>query len=381
MIAQVCDGLDYAHNLTGADGKPLGLVHRDISPVNIIVSNKGAVKLIDFGLVKIRTSGEGQTAAGMIKGKFAYLAPEYMRGQLDHRADIFGLGAIAHELLTGRRLFHARTDLETISNITELPIQPPSRWAREVTRDVDDIVLTALHDPGLRWQSAKAMGAAIHAAMRTANVTTGPAELFKWVEWAFTQVPKPEDSHLVRVIDMLEEGTTGVRELSDAQRAELHAYGGTTPTPTPTTDVLLEPPIDDKATTEHRSLRPTDPRLAATVVPPDGGVQHKANPFADTLAAPSRGPSSVRTLPLGHAVIPPRQTAQPAAPTPSPKPTPAPPPKPTPAPSQKPALATVTAVPKRPQAPDSERGWLLWIVVIVVMACAGAGVAYAVFVM
>ncbi|MCW5803590.1 MAG: protein kinase [Deltaproteobacteria bacterium] len=342
MIAQVCDGLDHAHNLTDASGAPLGLVHRDVSPVNLIVSNKGIVKLIDFGIVKVRNS-DVHTAAGTIKGKFAYLAPETMGGgPIDHRADLFGLGVIAHELLAGRRLFHAGTDLATIHNITELPIQPPSRWSPEVTRDIDDIVLTALQrDPAARWQSGRAMRAAIANAMDHLKLTTGPAEVLAWVEWAFTQLPRREVTGLVDALAMLEEGTTGVRELTDSQRAELSEIGGDL-TPTP------------KA---GRSMP-----LAA---PPDSGP---AKLLADSVVggAAKRDPKMIKTLPLGATIIPPRPTATVAAQEPV-------------APTQKslpPAVTEPAPEPRLPPARSEGYSWFMWVLVIVVMAGAGAAFAY-----
>jgi serine/threonine protein kinase len=205
ILSQICEALDYAHNLCDDHGKPLGIIHRDVSPANIIVSTTGVVKLIDFGIAKASTSDK--TKSGMVKGKFAYMAPEYVSGgQLDLRADLFGLGVIAHELLTGRRLFHARNDFDTIVKLREMPIQPPSRWNPDIPRDLDDIVLTALQrDPALRWQSASAMRNAIANAMQAVGPRVTNQQVLEWVEWAFKQEPPKEDSGLVRVIDSLDE--------------------------------------------------------------------------------------------------------------------------------------------------------------------------------
>jgi serine/threonine protein kinase len=101
ILIQLCDALDHAHELCDASGRPVDLVHRDITPSNVIVSSNGLAKLIDFGIAKAR-SARRSTQAGIIKGKHAYVAPEYTYGRLDRRADIWGLGVIAHELLTGR---------------------------------------------------------------------------------------------------------------------------------------------------------------------------------------------------------------------------------------------------------------------------------------
>ncbi len=206
ILGQICDALDYAHNLSDDDGKPLGTIHRDVSPSNIIISSTGVVKLIDFGIAK--AAGSDKTKTGLIKGKFAYMAPEYIDGQLDLRADLFGLGVIAHELLTGRRLFHVKNDFETIMRLRDMPIQPPSRWNPDVPRDLDDIVLTALQrNPDRRWQSASAMRTAITNVMGTFGLPITNQQVMEWVEWAFQQEPPKEDSVLGRVIDALGEPT------------------------------------------------------------------------------------------------------------------------------------------------------------------------------
>src|SRR5207237_1269247 len=114
ILAQLCEALEYAHNRVDEDGKPLGIIHRDVSPSNIVISNTGVVKLLDFGIAKVTGKSELDTPVGVvIKGKFDYIAPEYLGGQLDLRADLFALGVIAHEMLTGRKLFAGEDDFHT----------------------------------------------------------------------------------------------------------------------------------------------------------------------------------------------------------------------------------------------------------------------------
>ena len=110
---QLCDALHHAHNLCDEQGLPLGIVHRDVSPQNLIVSTAGFVKLIDFGLAKAKQSSV-ESQAGVIKGKLHYVAPEYLEGKLDVRCDLWALGVVLHELLTGKRLFEAPDDFEML---------------------------------------------------------------------------------------------------------------------------------------------------------------------------------------------------------------------------------------------------------------------------
>jgi serine/threonine protein kinase len=236
ILGQMCEALDHAHNFVD-DGKPLNIIHRDVSPSNVLIANSGAVKLIDFGIAKAVGSGI-HTRAGMIKGKYAYVAPEYTVGFLDHRADLFGLGVIAHELLTNRPLFDAATDFDTIRNVLEMPIQPPSRWNSQVTRDLDDVVMTALQrKPDLRWQGAGAMRNALANVSREVGIVTDH-DIGRWVEWAFTKKPRVEDTGLVRVIDTLSEPSSSKIELTEEQIHELETLAGSSlgsskPTPMP----------------------------------------------------------------------------------------------------------------------------------------------------
>ena len=223
ILLQILDGLDHAHNLCDdTTGKPLNIIHRDVSPSNIIVSNTGVVKLIDFGIAKAETLGQSRTQTGLIKGKFGYVAPEYTYGQLDARCDLFAVGVIAHEILTGRRLFDGKDSFETIQMLREGPIQPPSRWRPEVTRDLDDIVMTALmRDPDMRWQSAAAMRTALGNFARDAKLEATNQQVFEWVEWAFMQDVRKEDTGLSRAIETLAEPSTGTSQLSEHELFDL----------------------------------------------------------------------------------------------------------------------------------------------------------------
>lgn len=199
ILIQICDALEHVHGMRDDHGVSLDLVHRDVSLSNIIVNNEGIAKLIDFGIVKGHSCT--QTKTGLIKGKVAYVAPEYLAGTLDRRADLFALGVIAHELLTGRRLFLGTSDLDTITRVTQLRIPLPSRSRPEVPPALDAIVMRALErDPNARWQTAAELRTALVAAYGAGD----PSVVREWLERAFVDPPAPTFSQLLRVIDSLE---------------------------------------------------------------------------------------------------------------------------------------------------------------------------------
>ncbi len=126
ITIEICKGLDYAHRRTDAEGRPLRVIHRDISPPNILVSMDGEVKITDFGIAKAAHK-LGCTEAGVVKGTFGYMSPEQVRGlPLDHRTDIFSAGILLHEMLTGRRLFTGDNDVDAIDRVKEAKIPAPS---------------------------------------------------------------------------------------------------------------------------------------------------------------------------------------------------------------------------------------------------------------
>ena len=160
VMAEVCDALDHAHRLVDHDGKPLHVIHRDVSPSNILISYSGEVKLTDFGVARY---GRDASQVGSLKGKLAYMSPEQARGfPLDHRSDIFSAGAIIFELLLNRRVFTATTDIEMLHAVRAAEIPLPSSFDPNINSELERIILKALAPlPDDRYQSAENLAAAL----------------------------------------------------------------------------------------------------------------------------------------------------------------------------------------------------------------------------
>ncbi|HJX65593.1 MAG TPA: serine/threonine-protein kinase [Polyangia bacterium] len=168
---EMCRALAYAHDFTADDGTRLGMIHRDISPSNVMLSSDGAVKILDFGIAKALGGDKDEsTKTGTLKGKFAYMAPEQtVSNEIDRRIDIFATGIVLHEILTGRRLFKGENDLQTIEKVRQCDVPPPSLHNPLCPPEMDNIVLRALaKNPLDRFQSASEMADAlddiVHAA-------------------------------------------------------------------------------------------------------------------------------------------------------------------------------------------------------------------------
>ncbi|HEV3032441.1 MAG TPA: serine/threonine-protein kinase, partial [Polyangia bacterium] len=170
VIMQVCEGLDYAHNKRDAQGRELHLVHRDISPQNVLIGYEGEVKLIDFGIAKAAGKAS-KTQAGILKGKFGYMSPEQVRGlPIDRRSDIFSMGIVMYELLTNERLFVGESDFSTLEKVRNVEILPPSTYNRKIPDELERIVLKALaKDVDDRYQNAIDLHDELQAFVYTAG--------------------------------------------------------------------------------------------------------------------------------------------------------------------------------------------------------------------
>jgi serine/threonine protein kinase len=161
---ELANALEYAHTLTSIEGEALGLVHRDVSPSNALLSFDGTVKLLDFGIARVATKLHA-TRAGVIKGKFSYMSPEQASGEaIDHRSDVYSLGIVLWQLLTGKAAFDANSDAELLRKVVAPQLVAPSRAAGGCPAELDDIVMKALRPRATeRYASAGQLASALSA--------------------------------------------------------------------------------------------------------------------------------------------------------------------------------------------------------------------------
>jgi serine/threonine protein kinase len=186
IVMQVCEGLDYAHNKRDAQGRELNLVHRDVSPQNVLIGYEGEIKLVDFGIAKAAGKAS-KTQAGILKGKFGYMSPEQVRGlPVDRRSDIFSLGIVLYELLTGERLFVGESDFSTLEKVRNVEILPPSSFNKKISAELERIALKALaKDVEDRYQNAIDLHDDLQAFLYSVGEFYSRKDLSAWMKKSF----------------------------------------------------------------------------------------------------------------------------------------------------------------------------------------------------
>jgi predicted ATPase len=189
--AGLASALDYAHHATDSDGRQLGIVHRDVTPHNVLCGRNGDVKLIDFGVARAEQRFL-RTSPGLVKGKLPYMSPEQAEGKrIDARTDIFALGVCLWESLTGRRLFRGQTQAETMQKIFACQVSPPSLYRAELPPEVDALVLKALSkEASGRYKRASEMAEAIETVVEQYKLPSGAKAIA-----ALTRALVPESGH------------------------------------------------------------------------------------------------------------------------------------------------------------------------------------------
>jgi serine/threonine-protein kinase len=178
MLVGALDGLHAAHEATNDQGEPLGIVHRDVSPHNILVGSDGVARVLDFGVAK--AAGRIQTTKdGQLKGKISYMAPEQIHGTVDRTTDVYALSVVLWEALTGRRLFYAENDAKTLANVMSPKVDPPSRHVPTIPKELDALVLKGLaSEPTNRFPTAREMARALQKVIPIAPAS----DVSDWVE-------------------------------------------------------------------------------------------------------------------------------------------------------------------------------------------------------
>jgi eukaryotic-like serine/threonine-protein kinase len=209
IIAQACAGLHYAHEKALPDGTPLNVIHRDVSPQNLILTFEGLVKVLDFGIAKAH-GRQSLTRTGLVKGKFSYMSPEQCLGQaLDRRSDVFALGILLFELCTARRLFKRASTYDTYTAITNADVPAPRTLNPKIPEAVELVILQALQRRAAdRFSSADAMQEALEHAMRAAGLRGTATELSKFMQATFAT----EEAEQRRLVSQAQRGELGIEE-------------------------------------------------------------------------------------------------------------------------------------------------------------------------
>jgi serine/threonine protein kinase len=252
VASEAAKGLDYAHRFADASGRPLGVIHRDVSPQNIMVSYTGHVKVVDFGIAKAADRAE-LTAPGRIKGKVAYMSPEQVGGQkLDGRTDIFSLGIVLWEMATGLRLFKAENEVATMNRIAKHEVVPPSSFRNDLDPELDRITMKALaHKRADRYASAMDLA----------------RDLKTFLAEKYPRFMEPD-------LGAFMTSTFGAEIGKDMEEAR--ALSADLPTVTPESRVALSTPTPTYASSARRPLS----------IPPTAGVPVSGTAVRPWMAAP-----------------------------------------------------------------------------------------------
>src|SRR4051812_12232985 len=244
LIADTAEGLDAAHELRSMSGERLELVHHDISLGNIVVLYNGQVKLVDFGVAKA-SQNAGQKSK--VQGKFSYMAPEKLKGASgDRRSDIFSLGCVMWEALTLKRLFRGGNDSETMKQVLELSIQPPSKVNGEVPPEYDAIVMRSLErDPDRRQATAKEMAVEIEELLRKRGYGAKNDKVAKYMQETFKS---HIDARKKLVQEVVSKGSASAEVLDAAFSDQVLASGSPVTPPVGTEfSAKQQPPTPDSA--------------------------------------------------------------------------------------------------------------------------------------
>ena len=318
-VMKVCEGLDYAHNKRDSSGREMHVVHRDVSPQNLLVSYDGEVKVIDFGIAKAANK-MGRTQAGILKGKFGYMSPEQVRGQnLDRRSDVFAMGIVLYELLTLERLFVGESDFSTLEKVRHVDILPPTSFNNKIPPELERIVLRALaKDTQERYQTAMDLHDDLQAFMYATGNFFARKDLSAYMRRTFAEEIAKETARdeQYRSLEMpaasaepppLRKSGTGVKASAGVSGVAVAPPAATAKAAAPPAQGPVNMEWDDEELATQIYDRPDiDP--PAYVPPPRTSSPRVSVPGAPPPAGPPRLPppgGAGRTLPGGNVAPPP----------------------------------------------------------------------------
>jgi serine/threonine-protein kinase len=233
---EICKGLAYAHELTDPNGVPLHIVHRDMSPPNVLITKHGEVKIVDFGLAKANSQLE-KSEPGIIKGKFSYLSPEAaMAQEVDARTDVFAVGIILWELLAGQRLFLGDTDFQTVKKVQASAIPSIAEINPSVPPDLERIIARALaREPSQRYQAARTLGLDLSKFLFKHAIPVSTFDIANLVQGAMRERQRYRPAQASIIDKLIEEALLEFTSLTDeaaaresSQRIEVPALKGPT---------------------------------------------------------------------------------------------------------------------------------------------------------
>jgi serine/threonine protein kinase len=284
LVAEICAALDYAHRKVDEDGTAMHIVHRDVSPSNVLLGAAGEVKLLDFGIARARGRLH-QSISGTLQGKFVYMSPEQADGRkVDARSDIFSAGLVLYELITGVRPFEGESETETLRKVREGAVQPPSQIRPELEPAFDTLIMRALaRDPDDRYPTADAMRRDLHHHLADTRSHAGAQPLGDWLTTLFPEgVTSPHGpSGPMSLEDALEMQLgaltpnidpmtrTHTADLSTPSARRLLSFAGLDATPTPGLGLpaaLVSGPTPIVATDPAMAAHVTDPSFRAQAI-------------------------------------------------------------------------------------------------------------------
>jgi eukaryotic-like serine/threonine-protein kinase len=286
ITARLCEALDYAHAMKNARGESAGIIHRDLSPNNVLISYEGQVKLIDFGLAK--AVGRAQaTNVDALKQKLSYMSPEMVKGKpIDARSDIFGVGVCLYEMITGKRLFVGANEIETLRLVSRASVPPPSAVIEDPPDDLEMIVMRSLQrEPQDRFQTAGEMASALDSYLHATDPDFGVQNVAEWMHALYGDELAEEQGRIKRLL-----AASADPVLIQERRAFFASSAGAIARARAELDRRLStdlPPARDR-------LHPQVPKAArvpaeALVPPPPLGFEDEVTGFYDpekTQAAP-----------------------------------------------------------------------------------------------